>query len=143
MTMTDADAQTLREIADRVEKLSGPDREVDEAIHAAIGLPPPQIVHSTTMDGVQTGLVVSGCLPKRYTASADAALTLVPAGLSLGFTVPYQRDAIVSVFWPRPRAELWKPLGQAVGRGEAATTPLALTAAALRALAVSQEQRHV
>ena len=120
------DSDKLREIAERVEKLTGPSPQLDAEIFSVA------VYRRDRLDQH----------PLRYTSSVDAAMALVPAGLSLGFTVPYQRDAIVSAFWPRPRADLWKPLDQAVGRGEAATTPLALTAAALRAIAASQEQRR-
>lgn len=48
----------MKDLIERLEKATGPDRELDDAIRVACGFPPK---------------------PWNYTASLDAALTLVPA----------------------------------------------------------------
>ena len=122
-----SDAQRLRDLAARVEALTGPDREADALIHEAIGLPLPVLASSTTVDGVQTGLVVSGRLPKRYTASVDAALTLVPKGCY--WRVNSYAEALVFDAYERARDGSALP-----GPGDVAR---ALTAAALLAVATT------
>jgi hypothetical protein len=104
----------LLALAERVEALTGPNFAVEQQVHAALG---------------GDTLVVS----KPFTASLDAAMSLVPEGCMA---------AIVRFSNGTGRANLHK--GADVG-GEgidarAATPALALTAAALRARAANQEQ---
>ena len=92
----------MTKLADKIEALEGPDRETDHAIHYALGL--------------------SGG-SKFYTASLDAAMTLVP------------EQAVWLVRWAGEENEA----GATVGEGEdyykaiGKTPALALCAAALRA----------
>jgi hypothetical protein len=74
------DKDELVRLAERCEAATGPDREVDAAIATALGLP----------HGRETGwcnkengdyYVIDECA-KIYTASLDAAMTLVPEGCS-------------------------------------------------------------
>lgn len=133
--------EDLLKMADRVEALSGPDREVDERISLAIGLPATVTIGHEVLGNLRQ---VPHTI-KRYTASLDAAMTLVPAGwwvAGLYFCHPDFRSAGDRdwhselggpVSWvqfdvvPEPEYEC--------EGGNAATPALALTAAALRALA--------
>ena len=122
------DRATLLALADRVEAATGPDREMDAEIAFAVGWrksrgewwKPP---------GGEWGLV----LPT-FTASLDAALSLVPEGWrwSVDFTqrAPYQDCGRADLYAP---GSGYKPAD--VQDVYAATPALALTAAALRALA--------
>lgn len=113
----------LLALAERAEALSGPDREIDRAIAKAIG---------------KGRWFIAGSDRWRYTASLDAAETLVPEGC--GWLAG----------WGQTRPD--EPMGGAritrnarfvgycenydeIAVGEAATPALALCAAALRALA--------
>jgi len=126
--MTDRVA-LLMDLADRVEKADGADRELDVAIHQFLERP---VLWAVDDDGCEYQALVSVPL---YTASLDAALSLVPEGWkwSCDFT---QRP----LFQDCGRADLYAP-----GIGDdrpadvtdiyAATPALALCAASLRALA--------
>lgn len=139
---------TLLELADRVEKASGPDRELDGKIFIAVT---PSVSDAGRID--QMGGVV-GWWPKgkpyqsarevsAYTASLDAAMTLVPDEWRCGFEqagVSDHNNLITGWCWPF--ASSWEPdwqlgydsyKGHDQGAQSAAVTPaLALTAAALR-----------
>ncbi len=109
------DKAALLALADRVEALTGPDREMDAAIWAIGTLRewPPRldILAQAYRDNAP-----------RYTASIDSAMTLVPEGY--GFMVDGFKDA-----W-------FADLDAGQQMSAHATTPaLALTAAALRARA--------
>ena len=121
---------SLIELAERAEKASGPDRELDKAIWAALG----NCNHDRT-----GGYICLDCGKDTYgeksapvfTASLDAAMTLVPEGWC--FEVTCWKDgngtACVSQYNP----------GDQDHTGHAATPAIALVAAALRARA-QQEQ---
>lgn len=100
----------LRALADRVEKATGPDRGLDVDIEHARGWPDAQ----WTSDA------------RRYTASLDAAVTLVPRGWT------WRVGNLVS-------GGGFAFLGTSLKEHVAATPALALTAAALRALAAEKE----
>ena len=115
----------LLELADRVEAATGPDRELDRAIRDTLNL-----AHDYGADWGSRGRDIAQAFP--YTASLDAAMTLVPE----------------EVFWrlghdgegPDPsqfRAEMLMVFSRSSHSAVAvaATPALALTAAALRALA--------
>lgn len=89
--------ETLLTLADRVEALAGPDRETDALIRAALFAPEGATVSKSPINGawcVYHGIARSGAPrlfePPRtvsvdvwrgeYTASIDAAMTLVPEG---------------------------------------------------------------
>lgn len=117
----------MMELADRIEQLDGPDREIDAEIDKAIGFKrlPSQF----------------WTIP-RFTASVDAALILVPDGVRVGnlsqhdhemlrakgeWLCTLYRDGKIDVFDDRPI--MW-------GRCQYAATPaLAICAAAMRARA--------
>lgn len=122
------DKQELIALAERVEKLEGPDRSLDWSIHLRNGL---------------EGVGAYGQHP-HYTASIDAAMTLVPEGDGIGFQVGHgagmQANAGVWAVSTNSADLLDKdfpcPMWQA--SSSAATPALALCAATLRAIA-SQE----
>jgi hypothetical protein len=111
----------LLELASRCEAATGPERELDIAIGQAVGTWP---AAPNTFK-----------FPKRYTASLDAAMTLVPEGW--GYCIEQERPSRA------PEACLSPPDSEPWGHGsidaEAATAPLAIVAAALRALAEKGE----
>lgn len=138
-----ADAAALSALADRAEKAKGPRLGLDIDIARTLNLTAKNAAHEDgcvrqwVMDTVDGRLLIEA-----YTASLDAAVGLVPEGLSFGFTAPYRRDVVVSVFVPKSEkseAQVWVPLEQTVGRAAAATPALALTAASLRARAAMME----
>ena len=114
----------LDELAKHCEEATGPDRSIDGLIAHAIGC---------TMPDDPAGW------PPRYTASIDAALTLVPDGWywRCGKTTSFQAWAVVNRTHPDhcepnkdeffANRDHWKPIW---------TPVLALCAAALRARAV-------
>jgi len=97
---------TLLNLAERCEKATGPNRSLDNGIRLA------------TNNGCAFGDDPS------YTASLDAAMTLVPEGLAMGFKMaPCQRaHAMLATI-----GEEWD--------GSGATPALAICAVALRARA--------
>lgn len=119
--MTDRDA--LLALADRVEALAGPDREVDAIIQRALG-------DDTTGHWFadRNGAWVTDALAPIYTASLDAAMTLAPNAyrVRLGRLEDGRGSAWVYPPTAGP-ADEWARL--------AATPALALCAASLRALA--------
>ena len=118
-------------LADRVQALTGPCREIDERIGMAIGLKRTMRVGHECLG---TDRVVPVMCP-HYTASLDAAMTLAPEGwriVSLG-----DRTLSFQVILSRGTAEFSR--GEPVF-GYAATPALALTAAALRAIAAQMTE---
>lgn len=116
----------LRALAVRVERLTGPDREVDAEIAFATG-------GGTSLLPVLSGsnIVAASLDCPRFTASLDAAASLVPKGWSYEVRCSGTGD--------RGQALIWNPM-RAPGHQEhrvtgCATPALALTAAALRARA--------
>ena len=133
-------------IIDKLERADGPDREMDAEIAKAVGM----CLHpNKTRTGVQsdTGFDCDDCgadswgnrsndgFNRRlsdscpaYTASIDAAMTLVPEGWELHSLMrqPYGKTAV----W-LGRGEALGELSEWVGT-EAKTRPLAVAAAALR-----------
>lgn len=117
------DSQKLLELAERVEKAEGPDRELDEAIACLFAKSHPVF-----------GKPVAMVYAKTYTASLDAALTLVPEGC-VADTMGRRRPSSIN---GRPMA--WASIETrdglvTAGASESGTLPLALCAAALRARA--------
>ena len=113
---------TLLELAAKVEGLSGPCREMDAAVDMAVN-PDHRVMGDHIIDRMGFGKP----LPQ-YTASLDAAMTLVPEGMTR-----LVRDA-------SPRAmtnktQCYAHVGNQHGEAHADAMPLALTAAALRARA--------
>lgn len=116
----------LLKLAERVEALSGPDRAIDWQIHCRNGL---------------NGVGMYGNHPS-YTASLDAAMTLVPGGENGRWnTGKFNTNAKKCTAQVAVEDEIFIETGS-LGRGlkvrssaTAATPALALCAAALRALA--------
>lgn len=102
-------ANKLTELAARCEAATGPDRELDALIESAIP---------------RFGLY-------RYTASIDAAMTLVPEGWTWGVF-----DDGTAWVWPDERRDLLT--GK---QAKAATPALALCAATLRARAQQEDEK--
>jgi hypothetical protein len=101
---------TMKELAERVEAATGPDRDIDHAIA--------NLTNYATVGEVLT-----------YTASLDAAMTLVPEGWYIGDLTQCNEDdksqaCLTEIDAPHRDAG-----------ATAAIMPLALTAAALKALA--------
>ncbi len=149
--MTDR-AALLMDLADRVEKAQGADRELDAAIFVAL-TPEAYGVERRPLDGLidndTAGWLLRWDPPRRwsdswrpilrYTASLDAALSLVPEGWrwSLDHTQnpPYRDCGRATLYAP---GDGWTPAD--VSEIYGATPALALCAAALRARA--EEARH-
>jgi hypothetical protein len=110
----------LSALADEIERLDGPSREMDGTIYVAIYGPDKRMVcGDATADDVPA-----------YTASLDAALTLMPEGSPMELHIrSNMTDAYV---WPDDREDGI--------RGHAATPSLALCAAALRARSENQRE---
>ena len=125
----------LLALAERVEALTGPDREVDWAVVTAIGKADFYLQYA------KAPLKYRELVPA-YTASLDAAMSLVPEGWRLGSLNERAKRVKSYSQW---KAELWRGKHQTHVRvrgwsRSALTDPkngaaLALTAAALRALA--------
>ena len=110
----------LNELAERCEKATGPDRELDAAIAKALGLPHGR---ETGWSNSENGdyWVVDECA-KPFTASLDAAMMLVPEGWEWSLE--------------NTGGETFGPFVAKFGQlrdVEAKTLPLAICAAALRA----------
>jgi hypothetical protein len=110
-------------LAERVEALTGPDRGVDTWIENHLGLARFEPAHPfrSHCDGDTRKE------PKPYTASLDAAMSLVPEGWASVHGWDYPDRASRVIFMDDD--------GDPLFRGRAATPALALTAAALRAIA--------
>ena len=112
---------SLEQLAQRVEALTGPCRETDAMIAEALGLP----------NGPDTFYMTDGRgnpeISPRFTASLDAAMTLVPEGWSWDISTRPDSSGGV-VYLHSPDRTKWRDRG-----GFAATPELALCAAALRA----------
>ena len=127
--MTDLTREGLVELANRVEQASGPDRELDAAVWLHL---PEQEGHAWKHGGdkfAHARQIAGVAFVPRYTASLDAAMTLVPKGLWAegSLSSPGQLE----VHGPCT----YDPLG----KGWAATPALALCAAALKARARAME----
>lgn len=119
--MTERHTELMR-LAAACEAVKGPDREIDDAINRVMGFP------------VSLGAMMHcDAQPHAYTASLDAAMSLMPKDLdwSMGRSVGF-----------RAVAHLWKA-GEVPGFRCLSETPaLALCAAALRAMAAQEDSNH-
>ena len=117
--------QDMGGLIERLEAASGPDRELDEAIADALFPAEPFVQLADAPPGTgfrawrQDGHVQSAL---RYTASIDAALTLVPEGWAKNVIDCDNGDALV---------ELWTDTLSSAARAK--TWPIALCLAALKA----------
>lgn len=116
---TDMTRQALLDLAARCESATGVDRELDEAIERAVG------TYSAFSHYRLGDDDIPDYVPTPYTASLDAAMTLVPKG-----------DLHLEI----KCGKIWAFVGTPIRAATAVTPALALTAACLRALA--QEIEH-
>jgi hypothetical protein len=132
----DAFGREMLELAARCEAATGPDRELDIAMLPLIGL-------RFVDEGHPIGRVCydsnnQATVMPRFTASIDAALTLVPEGSLFTTRTLWDRDKVAG-FASISRYELAGPDDQLrrywmdEHQSNAATPPLALCVAALRA----------
>lgn len=136
----------LAMLAEQCEQATGPNRELDARIAVESG----QYVTSRHHPGMLASAAEQnrfGYYWPDYTASLDAAMTLVPEGWRVGFEqgASCDRDPSKCEAWLWPLESTYDPdwqLGQETqhsnpdGHGSFAATPaLALTAACLRAMA--------
>ena len=115
----------LLELAERCEKATGPDQELDRAIQLAIRKPVP----SDKWTGRDAILPQK---PRHYTASLDTAMTLVPEG---------QESGIIHEAWSRlsDAAALHVRFWKAEDGSYAQALARFVTAAALRARASGEQ----
>ena len=145
-------AEELNALADRVEGLTGPCRETDKAIYAAIGNcnhERTKYYHIEDGNDFDGGFTCLDCgndtygakQAPAYTASLDAAMALVPTEMFPDIRPGTWWWMIES--WPGEAtahiAYENRDTGVPEYGGKAATPALALTAAALRALATKGE----
>ncbi len=134
----------LLALADRCETAARPDRELDAIVAATVRLFPPNVGYiwqgamrpnSPDIGAVEcctrSGTGGPWYLSRAYTASLDAAMTLVPEGHWPEGSLGTHKDQRSSIEIHAPDA--FDP----IGTGWAATPALALTAAALRARAAT------
>lgn len=161
--MTARTPEPLRELADRVERAAGADRELDGSIWWATRTDdeikfydPTGFVRDCIQRDGSAGVALQqffdsrnpACLARlaftnAYTASLDAAMTLVPEGWGWLVSQPNAK-AIASGLLKRDTPVMGEvQYGCDLRFAMAAATPaLALTAASLRALAASLETNH-
>lgn len=74
----------LQPLISRLEKVEGPDRELDAEIYASIGAVPSEVADPIT--GTEIVWIFNGSIgfPPKFTASLDAAVGLVPEGKAWG-----------------------------------------------------------
>lgn len=139
------DREALMALAERAEKATGPDRELDWLIAEAVGEVPAHSIRTIGFDydwyrkpdewmlwraKDSEGRSVETWTPKKRTASIDAATTLVPEGLKFEVTTTGYK----------PGATVCGNILTGVHEVSYAATPAsALTAAALRAHAATSE----
>lgn len=110
----------LTKLAERVEALTGPDREVDQAIHALVSLDRkhPYLAVPQIDDKHPSGRPYA---TPAYTESLDAALTLLPEGWDWSYNIVWG----TAIIWCA---------GVEHKAVSSATPALALAAACLRAI---------
>jgi hypothetical protein len=110
---------TMKELAERVEAATGPDRDIDHAIA--------NLINYATVGEVLT-----------YTASLDAAMTLVPDGFM--WRVQSDPDGVVEALAEKDAGD-FGAIDARHTQTFAATPALALTATALLAIASQETTR--
>jgi hypothetical protein len=115
--------EELKALAETVQKLTGPDRSVDAAIQRALGSD-----NGEHWFCGADGQLTKDDLAPAFTTSLDAAMSLVPEGW-------HMRINGVNNSWHVSLNPTWHGAPPIRANGFAATPALALTAAALLALA--------
>lgn len=132
------DAKVLLELADRCEKASGPDRELDAEIRAMLSGGVKPRLNGSMLKQYEYDEAMGGAPVRRsvfaYSASIDAALTLVPDGGNWSFD-----GEVMCVTLPTGRFLVSSDV-EAYGTNKG-TPALALCAAALFARAHLSAQR--
>jgi hypothetical protein len=116
----------IGELIERLEKLTGPDREIDADIAATVGAFKEK--HGLPGGGwVSKGEHYAVVPAPRYTESIDAAMTMLPEGFRWGLKTSRHRRGYF--------AETWTADGKVIcGIGDAPTPAIALCIAILRAI---------
>jgi len=141
------DAWKPVKLAERCEAASGPDRELEVAIEWAVGDVPADAFNVEIVPGrmtIATGAYSYHHVPA-YTASLDAAIALVPEGMTWDVDEGPSHWILIGKQKPAGRAQVSRigdyinsvtgELAEVSEHGFAATPALALCAAALRARA--------
>lgn len=143
--------ETLNDLISRLEKASGPDRELDAQISAAVRAIPDNAPWLKSFKDIRaTGNCVqafndkgessANWQPYTYTASVDAALMLVPDGFA--YMVTSEGKASIEPFAcvssKTPISPDARHLPSSIFNARARTAPLALCIAALKARAIEQ-----
>lgn len=140
--MKEPDVSELTRLAECCEQATGPDRELSADIYGALHDYEKRFneefgFHQYWKDG---RWLAAGQMP-HYTASLDAAMTLVPN--DMGYVVGEGRcipqEKLGGALITPSRAKPFDPDSPPVAVGEGHTAPLALCAAALRARASEQQ----
>lgn len=127
--MTDL-REKLEGLAERCEAATGPDRELDAEIGRSVGASPKRKnIHKRGhyIDGQPVLSRIKDVYPP-YTASLDAAMSLVPEGADYRISRVQVREGVRAIVWGERNAGY---------DADAATPALALTAACLRARAIA------
>jgi hypothetical protein len=128
---------SLKQLAERVEAATGPDRELDEAICAAL-YPTYELPYAARCAPTHIQSIVP-----RYSASLDAAMTLVPEGWCKTVADWWCGDDKPPFFADCGDLDALKAdVDGIIFQAWAATPALALTAAALRARASIQDNHQ-
>jgi hypothetical protein len=128
---------TREELIAALEKATGPDRALDGETYVAIGLPAPTEILYKTLDGAGIGLRYGGV--SKYTASIDAALTLVPERWQIDSMGKWSHDALrdagpwFAILMPKGDLSTTERTKQHTRCDHAPTPALALCIAALKA----------
>ncbi len=122
MTPNPEQSERLLALAERCEAAEGPDREIDRAIMEELSLKPDYAADWGPRDNCRPA-------PFTYTASLDAAMTLIPAQYRLGTLMEFDGEGR----WGAKLFNRGKPGGLPAAGG--ASAPLALCVACLRARA--------
>lgn len=137
------DREQLLEVAERVEKATGPDPVIDAEIHIALGRSDGR--HIATITGFCAAEGIPAIPAPAYTSSLDAAMQLVPEGWHAAKLGERLDDGdrtrrTYSGAWGA-RLHLTENRLRNLAYGSAPTAALALTAACLRARAALLHDR--
>lgn len=138
----------MKDLIEMLEKATGPDRDIDLACHILLSgrkwefsqawLNNRDIIHTAVTDEDREDMEVWGTLPHvrmlpRYTASLDAALTLVPSGHEWRAGDDLENRSA----WASISDDVWDEAnGEIIAIGK--TPAIALCIAALKARAASE-----